>query len=122
MPAYNFHKQFAELVELELKRQTIRPPRMRPTVPGDRLQLYTKQRTITCRKLGQHICKDVKPLLIDARVFPPLIVLYTKGQWRKLDLTQMQHLALNDGFPNLRAFVKWFERYEPGTPLELILW
>ena len=52
MPAYNFQKQFAPLVESGQKRQTIRAiGKRRHARPGESLQLYTGQRTKACRKL-----------------------------------------------------------------------
>lgn len=52
MPAYNFRKQFAPLVESGQKRQTIRTiGKRRHARAGEPLQLYTGQRTKACRKL-----------------------------------------------------------------------
>jgi hypothetical protein len=49
MVALNFQPRFADLVEVRTKRQTIR--RSDRVKVGDRLQLYTGQRTAACRKL-----------------------------------------------------------------------
>lgn len=49
MVAYNFQGRFADMVEAGTKRNTIRQT-ARCKV-GDRLQLYTGQRTSDCRKL-----------------------------------------------------------------------
>jgi hypothetical protein len=52
MPAYNFQKQFAPLVQSGEKRQTIRTLGKRSHAqPGNKLQLYTGMRTKQCRKL-----------------------------------------------------------------------
>jgi hypothetical protein len=117
MPAYNFLSQFAESVEDGRKRQTMRPKRKRPTVPGDTLYLYTGMRTKQCRKLREVDCLDVQPVEIE----PTFIklgkdILGTGGMWA---------LARADGFETLRDFYDFFEeRY--GIPhkveLELIRW
>lgn len=49
MVAFNFMPQFAPLVASGTKTQTIRQTAR--AKPGDRLQLYTGQRTKACRKL-----------------------------------------------------------------------
>lgn len=49
MVAINFSSRFASLVESGVKRQTIR--RTARCKVGDRLQIYTGQRTADCRKL-----------------------------------------------------------------------
>ena len=59
MPAYNFKKQFADMVESGEKLQTVRKPRKRPTVPGDTLQLYTGMRTKKCKLLAIGKCRAV---------------------------------------------------------------
>lgn len=70
MPAYNFKKQFADLVESGKKRQTIRKLRKRPTVAGDKLFLYTGMRTKRCMLLMKTTCALVFPITIqvDERV------------------------------------------------------
>ena len=49
MVAFNFQSRFAPMVEAGVKLQTIRQKAR--AKPGDRLQLYTGQRTAACRKL-----------------------------------------------------------------------
>lgn len=64
MPAYNFQPRFAPFVGSGEKPCTIRLPRKRPTVPGDRLYLYTGQRTKACRLLRVETCLAVVLLYI----------------------------------------------------------
>lgn len=68
MVAYNFQAQFADDVEHGFKTQTIR--RDARCKSGDKLQLYTGQRTKNCRKLCDAICKRVTPIKIcDTEMF-----------------------------------------------------
>ncbi|WP_150213004.1 hypothetical protein [Candidatus Tokpelaia sp.] len=65
MVVYNFKEQFADLVASGEKCQTIRRLGKRSHArAGDRLQLYTGQRTKSCRKLGEAICTSVTPIKI----------------------------------------------------------
>lgn len=67
MPAYNFQPEFIIAVDSGIKRTTIRLPRKRPTVAGDRLYFFTGQRTPGCLRLREHhkdICKAVSPIII----------------------------------------------------------
>jgi hypothetical protein len=51
MPAFNYKKQFAELVATGRKRQTIRAMRKRPIKVGDKLYHFTGMRTKQCSQL-----------------------------------------------------------------------
>lgn len=62
MVAINFSAQFAGPVERGEKLQTIRQAAR--CKPGDRLQLYTGQRTKACRKLRDATCTYVLPVAI----------------------------------------------------------
>lgn len=57
MVAFNFSPEFAEAVAAGTKRQTIR--RTKRAKSGDRVTLYTGQRTKACRKLGEGVCEVV---------------------------------------------------------------
>lgn len=64
MVAYNFQERFADDVAHGIKKQTIRAKAR--CKPGDKLQLYTGQRTKNCRKLGEGVCTSVTPIKITA--------------------------------------------------------
>lgn len=65
MPALNFKKQFAQLVESGEKRQTIRRiGKSHGWLEGARLALYTGQRTAYCRKLGEAKIAAIRRLTI----------------------------------------------------------
>ncbi len=51
MVAYSFHKEFAPLILLGHKRQTVRAHRRRHARPGEAMQLFTGMRTRHCRKI-----------------------------------------------------------------------
>lgn len=65
MVAYSFRPRFAPLIESGAKTQTIRAPRRRHALPGERLQLFTGMRTRQCRKLiPDPRCVAVTPILL----------------------------------------------------------
>ena len=109
MPAYNFKKQFAPMVESGLKRQTIRLPRKRPTRVGDTLYLYTGMRTKQCRKLRVEKCTSVWTIEIAT---PSDISLwdydaFTRSPWL-LRYDDMLALANADGFETIGAMTDFF--------------
>lgn len=92
MPTLLFRPQFHEAVRSGEKRQTIRPPRKRPIMPGDRLSLrawagapYRSKQ----RELRQAICERVERIEI--------------GE----DFADNAEAA-RDGFPNAAAMRDWF--------------
>jgi len=115
MPAYNFRAEFAEAVESGRKTHTIRRPRKRPTRPGDRLKLYTGQRTRECRLLREVTCTRVTPVWIHC------CVIYLDD--RRLGYPEADELAVADGFTDFTEMNAFFERlYGPSVDLELIEW
>lgn len=115
MPAINFKKQFAEDVESGKKHQTIRAKRKdgRNIRPGERLYLYTGQRTKGCRKLGESICASVQQITIDD------YGINCDGQW--LSRPEREAMAIADGFNSFFELKKFFER-EHGLPFEGLLY
>lgn len=102
MPAINFQKRFAPEVESLKKRQTIRKKRRdgRDPKTGDMLYLYTGQRTKSCRKLGQHLCKSAVPIYI---YYQDIVV---AGQ--RLNADEELALAQADGFESVADFRSFF--------------
>ena len=103
MPALNFKKQFASVVEAWMKRQTIRPRRKdgRDPKPGQQLYLYTGMRTKNCRKLGQTICTAVKTIAIEEN----------GDIWvgnRRLGIDEKYELVKADGFHYIDDFRNFF--------------
>jgi hypothetical protein len=115
MPAYNFKKQFASLVERGEKRQTLRLPRKRPTKAGERLKLYTGMRTKQCRLLLEVVCRSVTPVTIDNHS------IFMDG--KRLDVVDSVRFAKADGFERIEDFIEFFHN-QYGFPvyLELIKW
>lgn len=119
MPALNFQAQFARLVECGLKRQTIRSTRRRRIVVGDRLYLYTGQRTRSCRKLGEADCVDTVPVIIFRGC------LWLNG--REICTFSMLHrIATDEGFDNIDALHAWFDEVHRSNEIpfcgDLIRW
>ncbi len=115
MPALNFQKQFAPLVESGEKRQTIRAERKdgrMPAKPGDIIALYTGMRTKSCRKLADVECIAVDPIRI------------SYGYISVDSQIQDEHrLAVADGFDDVAAMRDWFNKTH-GLPFSglLIRW
>lgn len=104
MVALNFSPEFAEAVASGRKTQTIRQSAR--VKPGQRIQLYTGQRTKACRRLGEAICIDVTYIgMTEHRL--------TLGDVRRFTRS-MDEFAHADGFPNYKAMWTWF-RTRYGT-------
>jgi hypothetical protein len=115
MPALNFQKQFAALVESGEKRQTIRAERKdgrMPAKPGDIIALYTGMRTKSCRKLADVECIAVETIRISYG--------YITVNYQAQDEYQ---LAVADGFEDVAAMRDWFSKTH-GLPFtgHLIRW
>ena len=102
MPALNFQKQFAPLVESGEKRQTIRAPRKDGRNPkfGDRLHLYTGMRTRACRKLAERTCTAATNVTIGQS--------FVRLADRYLTDDECQRFARADGFESMQAMLNWF--------------
>jgi len=102
--ALNFSPQFAGMVEVGRKKQTIREKAR--AKPGDMLQLYVGQRTKECRRLGWALCRDVIPLALTKR-----------GVEFEFDTPverwQSDEVARLDGFESYAEMWSWFSgRYK----------
>ena len=115
MPALNFQKQFAPLVESGEKRQTIRAYRKdgRDPKPGDTLYLYTGMRTKACRKIGEVKCKDAERIHI-------WVANMAVGDRHGSTGSQCNAMAVADGFADFGEMLKWFEKTH-GLPFEGVL-
>lgn len=121
MPALNFKKQFAEDVELGVKKQTIRAPRKdgRPHCRvGDTIKLYTGMRTKQCRLLGEAVVIRMERIRIDdiemfinGHRLPSQI--YNRDQPEPTD----NEFAQADGFEDFMSMADWF-RDVHGLPFE----
>jgi hypothetical protein len=104
MVAFNFAAEFAGPVERREKRQTIRQTRR--AKEGDRIQLYTGQRTSDCRKLS-----DVDPvctMVMYCAIRPDTVAL---GDASRLPRDKDEFARL-DGFADYAAMHRWFsDRY-----------
>ena len=101
MPALNYQKRFAALVERGYKRSTIRATRKRPICVGDTLFHYTGMRTKQCRSLGRDTCKLVRDICIKSN---GTVLLDGQAIYRE----SAKALADHDGFDSLQAFFDFF--------------
>ena len=113
MPAINFNSRFADDVEAGRKRRTIRG---RYIKPGEPLYFFTGQRTKTCRRLGEAVCRTCEPVMIgrDARL--------ASGYWVKLNgmmLTSQEadRFAAVDGFESMADMVAFLSKRRGGLPM-----
>lgn len=109
MPAYNFKKQFAALVESGQKRQTIRQT-ARGACRGATAYLYTGQRTAHCRKLGEATITDVLPIEIGRHACgePYAAITERWGARSFLVHDDLDVLARADGFSSGEEMAAWF--------------
>lgn len=107
MVAFNFKPQFADKVASGEKCQTIRQTKR--AKKGDRLQLYTGQRTRACRKL---VNPDPVCTVVDyVGIRPDYLTLGNT----KLHPGDADDFARRDGFASYDELVVWFhEMY--GSP------
>lgn len=121
MPALNYKKEFAALVESGKKRQTIRALRKdgRDPKPGDTLHHYTGMRTRACRKLLESSCRSVHPVTIFG--VADLTEITVDGIL--LSGAEVRRLAIADGFDTAHAFLQFF-RDNHGLPFHgrMIKW
>ena len=117
--AYNFQERFAEDIAKGNKTQTIRSDRKNGHVqPGQKLQLYTGQRTPDCRKLT-----DEDPtclFLVNIRVESDR---FFENRFCYDTLRDLDELAKLDGFGNYAEMTAWFDK-QHGLPFKgwLIKW
>lgn len=117
MPAYNFQKQFAPLVESGEKRQTIRVfGKRRHARPGESLQLYTGMRTKACRKLvdPDPVCTFAAVVYICRGIGYPAVLI--AGH----ETPDPDAFARADGFDDFCAMLDWFGKWD-GLPFDGVL-
>lgn len=115
MPSLNFKPQFVAAIEQGRKRQTIRKVRKRPFKAGDTLYLFTRMRTVDCRRIGQYTCTAVKNIRIEQqRIFI---------ENELLNDEQLQRLASADGFADASEMMRFF-RSQHTLPFigQVIFW
>lgn len=119
MPAYNFQKRFAPLVQSGQKRQTIRAlGKRRHARPGEPLQLYTGQRSKACRKLISPDPVCLSTAKIEMTVERGFFEAFLDG--RLLNTEDLAGIARADGFDDVPHMVGWFVQTH-GLPFEGIL-
>ena len=117
MPAYNFQKQFAPLVESGQKCQTIRQTDKGAKV-GQTAYLYYGQRTKQCRKLGEGTITEVWPIKIWLTYLGyPVAEIKYPGLQIPIIYTgyHIDNLAKDDGFQSGDEMVSWFAK-QYGLP------
>jgi hypothetical protein len=117
MPAFNFQKQFAEAVELGIKKQTIRMRRMNRPRIGQMAFLYTGMRTKKCRLLKASMIKKVSSVLMYA------LSEYVVVGNEQIEGDKLEQFAKADGFESWAAMYNWFH-HTHGMPFfgDLISW
>lgn len=121
MPAFNFQKRFAPMVESGEKSQTIRARRKDGRNPqvGQTAYLNFGMRTKACRKLRKGLITSVEPITIErnGNFIEITVGVEPLGHYEKVELSRA------DGFENFREMLDWFEKTH-GLPFYgfLIKW
>lgn len=106
MPPINFQKQFAAKILSGEKRQTIRSRKI-PIKVGDRLYLYTGQRTKNCVKLGEADCVVTNDFRLEQSHFEDRPAkIYIDGV--QICQSHINELAHRDGFESVDLFIDFF--------------
>lgn len=135
MPAFNYKKQFAELVATGRKRQTIRAMRKRPIKVGDKLYHFAGMRTKQCRRLLPEptICVSAWTIWVykhsavyvkygDNRRIRLRPLLGHNAMWG-LPAALIDAIAAMDGFDSSQALIDFLKK-EHGLPFkgQVIRW
>lgn len=124
MVAINFKSHFVDAISEGKKRQTIREMRKRPFKIGDKLQLYTQQRTKNSRLLLETEAVDVQRIKMTV-VCCPIDRQIQIGNFI-LSLEAKEKLAQQDGFNSLDEFWDFFfdnpDKEMEGFEGQLIKW
>jgi hypothetical protein len=125
MVAYNFKPQFAPLIASGQKCQTIRTlGKRRHARAGDTLQLYTGQRTRSCRKLLDTVCTEAIPIAMHPHKMDEVVTglsIYLGHAECALDAASVAALAKADGFESISEFVDFLRERLPFEGM-LIQW
>ena len=105
MSALNFKKQFVSKILSGEKRQTIRS-RKRPIKEGERLYLYTGQRTKHCQKIAESICSRTQNIIISNYQLDSYSRVFLDCE--QLCTAHVKELAIRDGFENVEEFFEFF--------------
>lgn len=98
MTAFNFKPEFVPKIETGEKKQTIRQTKRCEV--GDDMQLYTGQRTKSCRKIADAVCTDVFEVIVTG---DPEQGYYTTAKPCGGMLYEL------DGFSNVLKFCEFFK-------------
>jgi hypothetical protein len=102
---FNFQARFVPLIESGQKGSTIRAYRSDGKVcrPGEVMHLFTGMRTKQCRKIGDRVCLNARPIVIHADGTVWVDVLFLT---RRL----LNKVAITDGFANADDMLAWFRQ------------
>lgn len=121
MVAYNFQARFVRPIESGEKRQTIRRRgKRRHAEAGDKLQLYTGQRTKKCRKILEEdpTCIAVQAVTIRVGAFD--VAVAVDGRW--LTVEELDEFARYDGFADREDFhAFWLSFHGQGEADNLLI-
>lgn len=121
MVAIDFQGQFVDKIRKGEKRQTIR--RTQRATVGQKIQLYTGQRTKDCMKIKDVVCTVSKPIAICDHA---IIIDYAfRGALEfSINRKYFDDFAKADGFDTWEAMTSFFERHYGPLPFHgyLIGW
>lgn len=112
MVAFNFRKEFVDKIINEEKYSTIRKTK-RCNV-GDRMQLYTGQRTKHCQKIADAVCIATAKVSIDE--YGKVNLTEIDGDRRAIPLNKTDFIYM-EGFNTLDDMIDFFQEWH-GLPFE----
>ena len=115
-------KRFAGQVRAYVKRSTIRTRRKNGYIPkvGEKIALYTGQRTKACRLLRRVVVKSVRPIVINTDDSNLMFIILDGHPQSQLAITA---IVKQDGFTSREEFAAFFnEQYGPSVNAYLIEW
>jgi len=117
-----FKKQFVEPIKNGTKIHTIRKDNHRRWKAGNKIHFYTGIRTKEMKCFGKLTCISVQSIVIKYEnkcSDYPVVVIDGKTHLIAHRPNIILQLAMNDGFKNVKDFLKWFDKDFSGM---LIHW
>lgn len=114
MVAYNFKRRFVEPIRAGTKRQTLRKQgKRRHAMPGEKLQLYTGQRTKSCEKILEEDPTCLGTATVVVRCGLQTVSVNFAGKW--LTANELVVFARSEGFAGPADFHQyWLDNHGTG--------
>lgn len=128
MPTLNFQETFVEPIRSRTKKHTIRARGVRTYKVGDKLVLYTGQRTKSCKKISVEsvvAIYDVQMFLAEDSVSFDTEIGGLDENFCVIRNEKLDEFSVEDGFENWKALKSWFTEMWSGRKIftgQIIIW